>query len=141
MKAITSLVIVLAALAASPALAQGATNADQNQWIRNGSRQACLRVGQINGWRALNDRSLIIENDQRQKFKIDLLGICPGLRYRTTIGLRAFGGFSLSCVTPGDTVFFHDVGMSMRCSISKVSVYTPQMEKADREAAEKKKNR
>ena len=44
---------------------------------------------------------------------------------------------SLSCVTPGDIVFFHDIGMEMRCVISKVTAYTPEMEKADKAAKKK----
>ncbi len=121
----------LAGLMITPALAQG----NDSHWNDNQtSRKACLQVGRIDSWRAPNNRSLIVENDSHQKFKVDLMGYCPGLTFKETIGLRSPGGSYLSCVGPGDTVFFHDIGMAMHCVISKVTAYTPEMEKADKAA-------
>lgn len=122
----------LAALMATPALAQ-------NGWTKNHKeRQACLQIGRIYSWRAPDNRTLIVESDTHKKYKLDLMGYCPGLTFKETIGFRSPGGTTLSCVTPGDSVFFHDVGMSMRCVINKVTAYTPEMEKADKAAKDAK---
>ncbi len=138
MKTILFLAAAASAFVAGPASAQGQSQ-DQEQWnLNNPQRQACVRIGEIYGWQPVNDRTLIIRNNRQQKFKVDLVGICPGLRFKLGIGVRSFGGSELSCVSPGDDIFFHDTGMTMRCSIAKVAAYTPQMEKADKDAAAKK---
>lgn len=131
----------LAALMATPALAQNGNKPD-DAWHKNDHPQrACLQVGRIWSWRAPDNRTLIIENDTHQKFKVDLMGYCPGLTFKETIGLRSPGGSYLSCVSPGDTVFFHDIGMSMRCVISKITPYTAAMEKADKAAKQAKEKK
>lgn len=130
-------VAALAALLATPALAQ-----DSNQqWTDNHSaKNTCLQLGQIWSWRAPDNRTLIVENDRHQKFKLDMMGYCPGLQYKETIAIRSPGGSYLSCVTPGDSVFFHDIGMETRCVINKIAPYTKEMEQADKAAKEKKKS-
>lgn len=134
MKSSVILAAALAALVAGPAYAQNG----EGDWHSNNEPKACLQVGRIYSWRAPDNRTLIIENDTHQKFKLELMGYCPGLTFKETIGLRSPGGSYLSCVGPGDTVFFHDLGMEMRCVINKVSAYTPEMEKADKAAKEAK---
>lgn len=134
MKASIILAGTLAVLMAGPAFAQNG----KKDWHSNNQENACLQVGRIWNWRAPDNRTLIIENDLHKKFKVQLMGYCPGLTFKETIGIRSPGGSYLSCVTPGDTVFFHDIGMSMHCVINKITPYTAAMEKADKEAREKK---
>ncbi|MBU6472691.1 MAG: hypothetical protein KGJ75_03705 [Alphaproteobacteria bacterium] len=123
------LAAALAALTAAPAMAEPAGG--------NDASHACLEVGRIWSWHAPDNRTLIVENDTHQKFKLDLMGYCPSLTFKETLGFRSIGGSYLSCITPGDVVFFHDIGTETRCVINKVSAYTPAMEKADKEAKEK----
>lgn len=119
-----------AMLLAVPAFAEGA------QWHDNRApHQACLQIGRIWSWRAPDDRTLIVESNTHKKYRIDLLGVCPGLQFKETIGFRSIGGMSLSCITPGDTVFFHSMGMESRCSIRTVSPYMAEMEKASKAKA------
>lgn len=125
------LAALMATPSLSPALAQNGDHGKAEGWQKNEPR-ACLQIGRIWSWYAPDNRTLIVENDTRKKFKLDLMGTCPGLTFKNTIGIRSPGGSYLSCVTPGDSVFFHDIGMSMRCVISKISHYTPEMEKADK---------
>lgn len=126
------LMAALAALAAAPAAADQAAKPE--------APQACLQIGRIWSWNAPDNRTLIVENDTHQKFKLDLMGYCPGLTFKEALAFRSIGGMYLSCITPGDVVFFHDVGMETRCVISKVSAYTPAMEKSDKEAKEKREH-
>ena len=124
------LAAALAAMLAAPAAAE--------QGAKPEARQACLQVGRIWSWNAPDNRTLIVENDTHQKFKLDLMGYCPGLTFKETLAFKSIGGMDLSCITPGDVIFFHDVGMETRCVISKVTAYTPEMEKADKATKEKK---
>lgn len=123
-----------AALLATPALAKST----ETHWHDN-THHACLQIGRIWNWRAPNNRTLIVENDTHQKFKLDLMGYCPGLTFKETIAFKSIGGISLSCITPGDYIFFHDIGWESRCVIQKISAYTPAMEKADKAKKEKEK--
>lgn len=136
MKSAIFLVAAAAALVACPAFAQ---NSGEQWHHHDPSRQACLQVGRVWNWYAPDNRTLIVEDNVHKKYKLELLGFCPGLKFTQHLGFRSIGGFEISCLTPGDTVFFHDTGMATRCSISKISAYTPEMEKADKAAREKKK--
>ena len=130
----------LSALMTVPALAQPAaeTGTSPNEAAQ---KRVCLQIGRIWSWHAPNNKSLIVESDTHKKYKVDLMGYCPGLTFKEALAFKSIGGMSLSCITPGDVVFFHDVGMETRCVISKVSAYTPEMEKADKAAkAAKDKN-
>ena len=136
MKTSIVLAAAVAALVATPALAQNG----ETHWNKNDdAHRACLQIGNIWSWRAPNNRSLIVENDRHQKFKLDLMGYCPGLRFKETIAFKAIGGMSLSCITPGDYIFFHDIGWESRCVIQKVTPYTAAMEKADKAKKDDKK--
>ena len=128
----TKTLILAAALAAVVVAPAAAQQGDKPQ-----EQHVCLQIGRIWNWHAPDNRTLIVENDTHQKFKVDLMGYCPGLTFKEALAFRSIGGMSLSCITPGDVVFFHDVGMETRCVISKVSAYTPAMEKADKDAREK----
>lgn len=97
--------------------------------------RACLRVGQIYDWKAKNNSTLIVEDQFHRKYKVDLLGSCINLTYKQRIGFVSPGGTSLSCLTGGDSVIFRDSALGKQtCAVSKVSAYTPEMEKADKDA-------
>jgi hypothetical protein len=134
-----TLSLAAALFMAVPALLSTSAQAAENTAAKSPER-VCLQVGRIWNWHAPDNRTLIVEDDTHHKFKLGLMGYCPSLPFKQTLGFRAIGGGSvLSCLTPGDSVFFHDVGMSMNCAIQSVSADTPEMEKADKEAAAAKK--
>ena len=135
MKSFAILAAAGAAFLTGPAFAQPASGGPPTP---NEARQTCLQFGRIYSWNAPDNRTLIVENDTHQKFKLDLMGICPGLTFEESLAFRSPGGSYLTCITPGDSVFFHDVGMETRCIISKVTPYTAEMEKADKAAKEAK---
>jgi hypothetical protein len=132
-KSMLAAALVAAALA-TPAFAQQAQGSSPMA-----GHQTCLQIGRIWSWHAPDDHSLIVENDNHQKFKLDLMGYCPGLRFKETIGFKSIGGTELSCISAGDYIFFRDEGMRSRCSIQKVSPYTAEMEKADKAKKEEQK--
>jgi hypothetical protein len=119
--------LALAALAATftaPAMAQ----------------DACLRVGEIYDWKAMGDRTVIVEDNFHQKFKLDLLGDCTGLTFKLSLAFVSPGSMAISCVSPGDSVAFRQSPAGpQNCPIKAISVYTPAMEKVDKEAAAAKK--
>jgi hypothetical protein len=111
--------IGLAAVIARPALAD----------------PSCLQIGQIWNWKAVDNKTLIVEDNWHQKFKMSLMGYCPNLTFKERVGFKSIGGTELSCLTKGDYVFVRDIGMPAHCPIIDIVPYTPEMEKADKAAA------
>ncbi|HKD21441.1 MAG TPA: DUF6491 family protein [Rhizomicrobium sp.] len=110
--------LAVAALAATPVLAA----------------PSCLQLGQIYSWNALDNKTLIVEDNWHQKFKLSLMVYCQNLTFKERIGFKAFGGTQLSCLSKGDYVLVRDPGFPQRCPIMDIVPYTPQMEAADKAA-------
>lgn len=102
---------------------------------------ACLQVGQIYNFKALDDKTLIVEDNFHNKFRVGLLGTCPGLTFKEGIGFDTFGPHtSLTCVSGGDSIVTRNIGTGgQRCAIRKVEPYTAALMKADQDAAAAKK--
>ena len=115
---------MIAAVLASPGFAQ----------------KACLQVGNICNWNALDDKTLIVEDDWHKKFKVKLIGVCSNLKFHEALAFKSVGGMAISCLTPGDDVISRDFALGpQRCSVTSVDAYTPEMEAADKAAAAAKK--
>jgi len=100
------------------------------------AQETCLRENQIWNWHAINDKTLIVENEIHQKFRLHLIGTCQDLRFYQRLAFKAVGGIGISCLTPGDQVISHDFATGpQRCAITRIEPYTHQMEEADRAAA------
>ena len=115
-------ILAASALAGGLALAVAGTAAAAHPANSDRPQQRCLQIGRIYSWNAdKTDRSLVIESDTRDKFRLDLMGYCPGLRFTETIALRSPGGTALSCVSPGDMIYFRSAGMIQHCAIRRVT--------------------
>src|SRR5579863_6608928 len=96
------------------------------------AERTCLAIGQIYSWDARNDKTLIVEDNFHQKFKLSLMVPCVNLKFKERVGFKSIGGTQLSCLSRGDEVFVHDPGFPQRCPIIDIVPYTPQMEQADK---------
>lgn len=96
---------------------------------------SCLELGRIWNWKVIDNKTLIVEDDTHQKFKMSLMGYCPDLPFKERIAFKSVGGSELSCLGTGDYVLAHDVAIPERCPITSVVPYTPDMEAADKAAA------
>src|SRR5262249_35465463 len=90
---------------------------------------------QIWSWNAPNDKTLIVEDNWHQKFKLTLMSPCINLTFKERVGFKAFGGTQLSCLSKGDDVLVRNPGFPQRCPIADIVPYTAQMEQADKAAA------
>jgi Family of unknown function (DUF6491) len=96
----------------------------------------CLQIGQIWSWKPLNSRTLIVEDNYYQKFKVGLEGFCPALPYKLNLGFQSLSGINgLDCLHRGDQVISRDVGVRYTCPIMSITPYTPARERADQAAA------
>lgn len=97
--------------------------------------RACLRVGFVYNWDVQNDKTLIVEDEWHKKFKVDLMGYCTNLPWHERLAFKSIGGTDLSCLGPGDEVITREFGTGVqRCAIRHISVYTKEMEAADKAA-------
>ncbi|MBN9589226.1 MAG: hypothetical protein J0G99_09480 [Alphaproteobacteria bacterium] len=102
--------------------------------------QDCLRIANIYDYTPVpGNRALIVTDRARHKFKLTFMGRCTGLQYHVGLAFKSYGTGGLSCLSRGDKVITHDVAGPPECLISSVVPYTPEMEKADAEAAAKAK--
>jgi hypothetical protein len=102
------------------------------------AQRDCLRVNDIRNWWAINDRTLIVEDSWRNKFRLTLIGTCFNLRFNSNVAFQSRGATRLSCLRPGDSVINRSRGMgrsTARCAITRIERYTPEMEKSDKAAA------
>ena len=101
---------------------------------------SCLQIGQIWSWNAPNDKSLIVEDNWHQKWKLSLMGTCINLSFKERVGFQSIGGFGgLTCLSKGDNVLVRNPGFPQRCPIVDIVPYTAQMQAADNAAAAAKK--
>lgn len=99
------------------------------------AQHPCLRVGYIWNWRTINNRTLVVEDNWHQKFRVGLIGICNNLQFHERLAFDSVGGMRLSCLEPGDEVISRDFGTGPeRCAVTHVELYTPEMERADHAA-------
>ena len=86
----------------------------------------CFRVGEIDSWRVIDDRQLVVYGPGRkQAWYLKLFMACDGLRTTDVLGLRSAGA-DLVCGEPGDDVVWRD----RRCPISEVRALSPAEAKA-----------
>ncbi len=122
------LAVALAAIG-TPAVAQPSTAAPA---------RACLRFGEIYSWKALDNKSVIVEDNLHHRFKLTTMGYCPNLSFRERIGFKSPGSMALSCMAPGDELIVNQFGTGPQsCPISSIVSYTPAMEAADKAAKAK----
>lgn len=99
------------------------------------TRNACLRFGEIYSWDAPDNRTLIVEDNLHQKFKVSLMGYCPNVTFRERVGFRSPGAMRLTCLLPGDDVIVNNAGAGFqRCPIRSIVAYTLAMQKTDEAA-------
>src|SRR3954463_506454 len=97
--------IVMTVLA-GPAAAQTAASSAST----TPAAPACLRFGEIYSWSAVGKRTLIVEDNLHQKFKVRLMGYCPNLAFKERVGFRSAGAMRLTCMSAGDNVVVNNRG-------------------------------
>jgi hypothetical protein len=81
-------------------------------------RNICFQ-SQIRNWKALDDRSVIVEKNFKEEYKLDLIGTCQPRDAFTSIGLisRVGGG---SCLETGDKLVTDARYNDGSCSIRRI---------------------
>jgi len=131
-KIILAAAIMIAAFAAPAAAADPATP------------YICLRHSDVDGWGARDNHSMVVNDRFGRKYLVSLAGLCSDLNWAFGAGFRAPGHFGMagSCVDRGDHVVMRGGGVGPgsngSCWVSKVQLYTKDMQAADKFARENK---
>jgi len=103
--------------------------------------RACLEFGEIYNWNAVDNRTLVVEDNLHHKFRVSLLSYCPNLNFKERVGFRSPGAMRLTCLSPGDSVIVNNLGAGFRrCPIKSIEAYTPAMQARDAAPAAANKN-
>lgn len=123
----------LAAATAFPAAAEEATKP-----------YVCLRHNDFDGWGSRDNHSMVANDRFGRKYLISLSGLCSDLNWSFGVGFRGPGHFSVpgTCIERGDHVVMRgggaERGAGDTCWVTKVQLYTKDMEMADKMAREQK---
>ena len=94
---------------------------------------SCLQIGRVWSFKPIDNRTLIVEDELHQKFRVALMSYCPHLPFKLNLALQSASGVNgLDCVRRGDNVVSKDAGGPDTCPVMSVEPYTPEMEKADK---------
>ena len=97
---------------------------------------ACLRQRNIYDFKPVpGNRSLVVIDLARQRYRVNFVGACYNLQYHLGIGFRTHGIGGLSCVSRGDSVIIRDVVSPAPCIIKDIQYQTAAMDQADAAAA------
>ncbi len=130
----TTTMAIAALLAAAPAMAQGGRSPERGE-------TPCLRQGYIYSFETVpGNRSLIVTDLSRHRFRLNFMGECYDLQYQFGLRFKTFGVGTLSCVSRGDSVLTRGPGPN-QCIIKDIQYQTPDMERADFEAAARQRHR
>lgn len=100
------------------------------------ANRTCLQQAQIYSWKALDNRTLIVEDNFHNKFKLGLMVDCQHLQFHENLGFKIFASTALACVSKGDEVISGTSIGPQHCPIKTIEPYTADMEKADKAAAD-----
>ena len=90
------------------------------------AQSACLQIGRIWSWKALDAKTLIVEDKLYHNYKVALEGFCPRLPFKLSLGFKSNSGINgLDCLHRGDEVVSQDVGVHYSCPIMTITAYTP----------------
>ena len=93
----------------------------------------CLRQIDIYSFDAVpGNRSLIVEDRQHQRYRLNFQGVCTGLQYKMGVAFKSFSNSDLSCLSRGDQVIQRESIGPSHCVIRDIQRQTAQMDRADR---------
>jgi hypothetical protein len=134
------IILVAVLLASAPAFA--ADNPPSPATSAAGGR-VCLRHEDVDGWGTRDNHSMIVNDRFGRKYLISLQGLCNDVDFAFGAGFRPFGGMNMgTCVDRGDRLVLRGGGTSRvandTCWVSKVQLYSKEMEAADKLARQNK---
>jgi Family of unknown function (DUF6491) len=110
------LAVALATLACLPATAQPSMPP-------SGGAHACLRSDDIRDWKAIDSKTLVVEDSFHNTYQVALAAACEGLQFKDRVAFRPAAPIHLTCMGPGDDVAIRQLGTTSfaRCPIATIT--------------------
>ena len=61
------------------------------------AQRACLQIDSIYNWNAVDDKTLIVEDNWHKKFKLKLIGACYDLKFHEALAFKSVGTAGIGC--------------------------------------------
>jgi hypothetical protein len=87
------------------------------------------------------NRSLVVTDLARRRYRVNFTARCYDLQRQFGLRFRVFGVGGLACVERGDSVLTRGGAVNNPCIIRDVQYQTPEMDRADFEAAQAMRRR
>jgi hypothetical protein len=88
------------------------------------AQEQCLRSNMVNGWKVVNDQTLVVTDRVGHQYTVALAKGCSGLKWPLRLGFNSGlpGDIGLSCITRNDFVTVPASGgyVTQRCLINSV---------------------
>lgn len=108
------------------------------------TQNICLQRDRIDGWGSRDKNTIVVNDTFGKKYLLSVAGWCQDLDFSMGLSFHSPGGAAFTCLDRGDYVVPHGGGAlpapGARCMITKIEVYTPEMEKAYHDAKEAAKS-
>ena len=111
--------ILAGALTTLPCLAAAA----QPAMPPSAGNGACLRSDSIQDWKAVDNRTLLVEDSFHNTYQVTMAAACEGLRYKERVAFAPAAPVHLTCMGPGDDVAIRQLGTTSfaRCPIATIT--------------------
>ncbi len=88
--------------------------------------QACLAKNLVEGWKVVNDQTLIVNDKAGRQFTVSLKAGCHDLKWPDHLGWTASSGFAIGCVQHNDFLYVPANGgfPGQRCLIDNVTPFS-----------------
>ena len=84
---------------------------------------ACLRSDSIQDWKAVDNKTLVVEDSFHNTYQVTMATACEGLRYKERVAFAPAAPVHLTCMGPGDDVAIRQLGTTSfaRCPIATIT--------------------
>ena len=110
------LATTLAALACLP-------DAAQPSMPPSAGTRTCLRSDDIRDWKAIDNKTLVVEDSFHNTYQVALAAACEGLQFKDRVAFRPAAPVHLTCMGAGDDVAIRQLGTNSfaRCPIATIT--------------------
>jgi hypothetical protein len=85
--------------------------------------RVCLRSDDIRDWKAVDNKTLVVEDSFHNTYQVTMAAACEGLQFKDRVAFRPAAPVHLTCMGPGDDVAIRQLGTNSfaRCPIATIT--------------------
>jgi hypothetical protein len=87
--------------------------------------RACFYARDISNFHVVDDRTVYLRVGVNQVYRLDLMGDCPQLSFRQSLGVETTPGAGTVCSPLDVELVYRDLGAPVRCPVTGLRALTP----------------